>query len=130
MPEPPEQVEVKRVVPEKVTSKPGFWQRHHKAVFPIVGGIILDCADLATYGPIGLYTGMIVGCTVGWVISDYYAYSKKARLVFAILAGVYCSAPGTFFFPLATLSAVLGRKHGGGPRSDQPSQGAARKKGA
>lgn len=113
----PEQVQVKRVLSPVQPAKPGFWKRYHKAVFPILGGVILDCADLATYGPAGLYTGMIVGCTLGWFISEYYDYSKKGRVVFAILAGVYCTAPGTFFLPLATLSAVLGWHHGTGPRS-------------
>ncbi|MCP4452720.1 MAG: hypothetical protein GY809_14755 [Planctomycetes bacterium] len=113
----PKQVQVKRVLPPTGPVKPGFWQRYHRVVFPIVGGIILDCADLATYGPAGLYTGMIVGCTLGWLISDFYEYSKKGRVVFAILAGVYCTTPGTFLLPLATLSAVLGWQHGSGPRS-------------
>ena len=117
MSEKPEQVQVKRVLSPAESVKPGFWKRYHKAVFPIMGGVILDCADLATYGPAGLYTGMIVGCTVGWFISEYYDYSKKGRVVFAILAGVYCTTPGTFFLPLATLSAVLGWRHGTGPRS-------------
>lgn len=117
MSEKPEQVRVKRVASSDRASKPRFWQRYHKVLFPILGGIILDCADLATYGPAGLYTGMIVGGIVGWLISEFYDYSKKQRVVFAILAGVYCSTPGTFLLPLATLTAVFGWRHGGGPRS-------------
>lgn len=113
----PEQVEVKRVLPQDGSVRPGLWQRYRKALLPIVGGVILDCADLATYGPAGLYTGMIVGCTVGWLISDFYAYSKQGRLIFAILAGVYCTTPGTFFLPLATIAAVMGWMHGGGRNS-------------
>jgi hypothetical protein len=113
----PKEVQVKRVLSPTGSVKRGLWARYQKAVFPILGGIILDCADLATYGLAGLYTGMIVGCTVGWLISDFYEYSKKGRVVFAILAGVYCTTPGTFFLPLATLSAVLGWQHGNGPRS-------------
>jgi hypothetical protein len=122
MSEKPKQVEVKRVLTPRQSVRARLWQRYRKAVFPILGGIILDGADLATYGPAGLYTGMIVGCTVGWIISDFYDYSKQGRVVFAILAGVYCTTPGTFFLPLATLSAVLGWRHGSGPRSKSRQQ--------
>jgi len=119
MSEKPEQVEVKRVTDPPVhQDRGGLWQRYGKAAFPILGGIVLDCADLATYGPAGLYTGMIVGCIVGWIISDYYAYSTRGRVVFAILAGVYCTMPGTFFLPLATIAAVSGLKRGTGPNAN------------
>ena len=117
MPDKPKTVQVKRVPSSDKPVRPRFWHRYHKVLFPILGGVILDCADLATYGPAGLYTGMIVGCAVGWLISDFYDYSKKGRVVFAILAGVYCSTPGTFLLPLATLTAVSGWWHGTGPRS-------------
>ena len=61
MSEKPKQVQVKRVLSPRQSVISKLWQRYHKALFPILGGIILDCADLATYGPAGLYTGMIVG---------------------------------------------------------------------
>lgn len=109
MPEEPTQVKVKRVEPLEGSSPFGvLWHRCKKAAFPILGGLILDCADLATFGPAGLYSGLFVGGTIGWLISDYYAYSKKGRAVFALIAGLYCAMPGTFFLPLATLSAVFG----------------------
>jgi uncharacterized membrane protein YeaQ/YmgE (transglycosylase-associated protein family) len=119
MSETPEQVKVRRVIPQNGATKPGLWQRYHKVLLPIMGGVILDCADLATYGPAGLVTGMIVGCTVGWLISDFYDYSKQGRLIFAILAGVYCATPGTFFLPLATMAAVMGWMRGGGRNSKE-----------
>ncbi len=113
----PKQVQVKRVLSPREPVRSRLWKRYQKAVFPILGGLILDSADLATYGVSGLYAGMIVGCAVGWLISDFYHYSKKGRVIFAILAGVYCTTPGTFLLPLATLSAILGWQHGSGPRS-------------
>lgn len=111
----PEQVKVKRIRPaQKPCRGAASSQRSYRALFPILGGIILDCADLATYGPMGLFTGMIVGFTVGWLISDFYGYSRKGRVVFSLLAGIYCTIPGTFFLPLATIFAILGWLNGGG----------------
>ena len=111
MTEPPEQVEVRRVENpiEQAASKPSLMERFYVAIFPILGGLILDFADLATFGPIGLYAGMIVGCTIGWLISGIYGFSKNGRVIFSLLAGIYCTIPGTFFLPLATFISAAAR---------------------
>jgi hypothetical protein len=111
MAEPPEQVEVKRAErhPEQIPNKPSLAERLYAAIFPILGGLILDFADLATFGPVGIYTGMIVGCTIGWLISGIYDFSRNGRLIFALLAGIYCTIPGTFFLPLATVISAAAR---------------------
>lgn len=111
MTESPEQVEVRRVENpiEQAASKPSLMERFYVAIFPILGGLILDFADLATFGPIGLYAGMIVGCTIGWLISGIYGFSRNGRVIFSLLAGIYCTIPGTFFLPLATVIAVVAR---------------------
>ncbi len=111
MTESPEQVEVKRVENpiEQAVKKPSPMERLYVALFPILGGLILDFADLATFGPIGLYAGMIVGCTVGWLISGIYGFSRNGRVIFSLLAGIYCTIPGTFFLPLATVISAMTR---------------------
>ena len=79
------------------------------AFFPLLGGLILDFADLLTLGPIGLYTGMIVGGIIGWLISGIYGFSRNGRIILSLLAGIYCTIPGTFFVPLATMVAAMAR---------------------
>ena len=106
-----EKVEVKRIKnqPEKTSAPMDFHKRLYNAIFPIIGGLILDFADFVTLGPIGLYTGMIVGCTVGWLIGGIYNFSRNGRIICSILAGIYCTIPGTFFLPLATAISVISR---------------------
>ena len=111
MAEKPEKVDVKRVrkLARRPPAEPGLPQRLYNAVFPILGGLILDFADLATFGPIGIYTGMIVGGVIGWLISDIYGFSKSGRTICSVLAGLYCMVPGTFFLPLATVVSAVAR---------------------
>jgi len=104
-----EKVEVKRIEKrqeQRPVSK-GLYERLYNALLLIAGGLILDFADFVTLGPIGLYVGMIVGCTVGWLISRIYNFSKTGRIICSILAGIYCTIPGTFFLPLATFIAAI-----------------------
>ena len=111
MTESPEQVEVRRVEKtiEQAVKKPSLMERFYVAIFPILGGLILDFADFVTFGPVGLYAGMIVGCTIGWLISGIYGFSRNGRILLSLLAGVYCTIPGTFFLPLATAISALAR---------------------
>ena len=106
-----EHVEVKRRTgsPEREIPDPALLKRSYNAFFPIIGGLILDFADLATFGPIGLFGGMFVGSLIGWLISGIYDFSPKGRLIYAFLAGLYCTIPGTFFIPLATIVSALAR---------------------
>jgi len=124
MTESPEQVEVKRVETqvEQAANKPSLIERFYKAIFPILGGLILDFADLATFGPVGLYTGMLVGCTIGWLISGIYEFSRNGRLIFTLLAGIYCTIPGTFFLPLATAISAVARFRGKSQAEDKTQQ--------
>lgn len=129
MTESPEQVEVKRVEThlEQAANKPSLIERFYKAIFPIIGGLILDFADLATFGPVGIYTGMIVGCTIGWLISGIYEFSRNGRLIFSLLAGIYCTIPGTFFLPLATVISAVARFREKSQSDGKDSQGTVRR---
>lgn len=83
--------------------------RLHRALGPLAGGIILDVVDLATFGPIGLAFGWLVGGLVGWWVSSIYGFSAKGRLAFALLCAVYITIPFTGLFPLATIISSVAR---------------------
>jgi len=108
----PEKVQVTRIrhkPPQPQHSGLSLLQRLYKALFPLIGGLVIDLTDLATFGPAGIYAGFIVGATVGWLISSIYGFSTRTRAIWAILAGIYCMVPGTAFFPIATVVSVMSR---------------------
>jgi len=81
--------------------------RLHRALGPLAGGIILDTTDFLTMGPFGLVFGLVLGGLVGWWVSSIYEFSDKARLRWAVLAGLYCAIPFTAPLPLATIISVI-----------------------
>lgn len=84
-------------------------ERLHRALGPLAGGLILDFVDLATFGPLGFYLGPIVGALVGWWISSIYRYKTSSRIIWAILAALYCTIPLTEIIPVATIISALAR---------------------
>ena len=83
--------------------------RLHRAIGPIAGGLILDFVDLATFGPIGLFGGFLIGAIVGWWVSSIYDFTHRSRVLFAVLAAVYTAIPLTEPFPIATGISALAR---------------------
>ncbi len=82
-------------------------QRLQKTIGPVVAGLILDFVDLATFGPIGLYAGMILGGGIAWYICSLYDLPWKTRIIWSLIAGIYCTLPFTEFIPLATILGAL-----------------------
>jgi len=109
--EEPEKVEVKQVrrQPPQKSQQSTLYKRLYNAIFPVIGGLILDLTDLATFGPIGLYFGFLLGAAIGWLVGSIYGFSTRTRLFWTILAGIYCMVPGTAFFPLATIISAAAR---------------------
>lgn len=106
----PEKVEVKRVNNSAPNNRPmSILSRLNNAIAPFAGGMLLDTLDVATFGPFGLYFGLIIGFAAGWWISSVYGFRKQTKLIWSLLAGIYCMVPGTEFFPLATIIAIIGR---------------------
>ncbi len=100
----------RKAAPEEATGdQRSLIKRLHEALGPILGGLILDVADFATLGPIGLYVGWLAGGLAGLWISSIYKFSWKARVLFAIFAAVYCTIPVTGPFPLATIVSAVAR---------------------
>ncbi|MDP2653349.1 MAG: hypothetical protein Q8Q08_04885 [Candidatus Omnitrophota bacterium] len=91
------------------TQDPDIGKRAERALGPIAAGMILDCVDLATFGPVGLFLGPIVGGVVGWYLAGAAQLPEKWRLPAAILSGVYCMTPGTEIIPVATIIGALSR---------------------
>lgn len=83
--------------------------RLHRALGPLAGGIVLDFVDLATFGPIGLLGGFVMGGLIGWWISSIYDFSLRGRSVFAVLAAAYTAIPFTEILPLATMISAWAR---------------------
>jgi hypothetical protein len=109
--EEPEQVDVKRVLSEQQEAPQQLTvgRRLYNALFPVIGGLVLDLTDFVTFGPIGLYTGLLIGGLVGWLISSIYGFSTKKRLLWALLSGIYCTIPVTEFVPVATILSTIAR---------------------
>ncbi|MDH3686315.1 MAG: hypothetical protein OEP95_08815 [Myxococcales bacterium] len=74
---------------------------------PVVAGMLLDLVDLATFGPVGLYGGFVVGAGLGWWLAGQYGLSRRGRLFAAVAAAVYSATPATEWLPLGTLAGAL-----------------------
>jgi len=87
----------------------GFFQRLHKALGPITGGLLLDFVDLATIGPMGIMFGALLGGLVGWWITSIYNVRGTARVFLITIAAMYCTIPLTALFPIATIFCAICR---------------------
>ncbi len=76
-----------------------------------MAGLLLDAADFATYGPIGLWVGFFVGALAGWLLAPSLGISQPRRWLAALGSGAYCMLPFTAFLPLATVLGALVRLH-------------------
>ncbi|MFC3193075.1 hypothetical protein ACFODZ_02360 [Marinicella sediminis] len=70
---------------------------------PLAGGVLLDLVDLATFGPVGLYLGPVIGGLLGWWLARVYRFGITGQCVLITLTVVYCTLPGTGLVPLATI---------------------------
>ncbi len=70
---------------------------------PIAAGVLLDLADFATLGPVGLYLGALVGGIAGWLLAAGLGVRRERRFGYAVAAAVYCTLPFTAYLPVATL---------------------------
>ncbi|MHC4824323.1 MAG: hypothetical protein ACYTEP_09925 [Planctomycetota bacterium] len=90
----------------------GTFRKLYRALGPLAGGILLDTLDLATFGPLGLYVGWMVGLLVGWWIASIHEFGSIGKALFAALAAVYLTMPMTELFPVATLVSAAARFRG------------------
>jgi hypothetical protein len=89
------------------------------AIGPVAAGLLLDLVDFATYGPIGLWTGLAVGGLTGYFLAASLGVPPERRLTYALVAGVYCMLPFTAFLPAGTLLGALVRYREGHPEAPE-----------
>jgi len=106
--EEPEVMEPEVISPEGKESE-GFFGRLEGAFGPIVAGMIIDAIDIATFGPFGIFVGMIVGGTAAYWMCSIYRLPIYQRFLWALAAGLYCTVPRTEFIPIATLIGAFAR---------------------
>lgn len=104
----PEVMEPEVIAPEG-EERPGFFGRLEDAFGPIVAGMIIDAIDVATFGRFGLLVGMVVGGTAAFWLCSIYRMPVYQRFLWAVAAGIYCTAPRTEFIPLATIIGAFSR---------------------
>ncbi|MFC1497706.1 hypothetical protein ACFLS1_04415 [Verrucomicrobiota bacterium] len=97
---PPEDKQEKKEEPA-----PGTFCRYERAFGPIVGGLIIDLMDLATFGLVGIMCGLLVGAAAGFWVASISAISAVA----GVQKIVYCTIPFTEIFPVATLIGAYAR---------------------
>lgn len=98
----------------------GPLQRLQRSLGPVLGGLVLDTVDLATFGPVGLYGGFLLGGAVGWWVATLYGFGGARRGLVTGLAALYTGFPGTAFIPLATIVGGLVRVGGWRSPRDEP----------
>jgi hypothetical protein len=76
---------------------------------PIAAGLLLDLVDVATYGPVGIWAGLVVGGAAGYLLAAGLGVPSERRLTYAAVSGMYCMMPFTAFLPVATVVGALVR---------------------
>jgi hypothetical protein len=85
------------------------WTRYNYAFGPVGAGLIIDAVDFVTFGPVGLALGFPVGAAAGYWLARSLRLETNPSLLCALIAGVYCTIPGTELLPLGTLVGALVR---------------------
>ncbi|MCA9741816.1 MAG: hypothetical protein H6695_17625 [Deferribacteres bacterium] len=79
-----------------------------KVLLPIISGLLIDIIDFATFGPLGLYGGFVLGAAATYFLCMLQRVPQRQSIYLAIAAGLYCMTPLTEFIPLGTaLGAYL-----------------------
>ena len=84
-------------------------RRLNYALGPIGAGMMIDAVDFITYGPIGLILGLPVGAAAGYWLGRSMRLESHMCWICAVVAGIYCTIPGTELLPLGTLVGALVR---------------------
>jgi hypothetical protein len=94
---------------EKRQSSSRMFSCYNYAFGPVVAGLIIDAVDLVTFGPVGLALGFPIGAAAGYWLARSLRLETNASLICAVMAGIYCTIPGTELLPLGTLVGALVR---------------------
>ena len=94
---------------EKQQSPSRKLSRYNYAFGPVGAGLIIDAVDFVTFGPVGLALGFPLGAAAGYWLARSLRLETNTSLICALIAGVYCTMPGTELLPLGTLVGALVR---------------------
>lgn len=97
--------------------------RVYYALGPLAAGILLDVLDLATWGPVGIAIGAVVGAYAGWIIGGFEGLSRDGRVTLAVCAALYMMIPMTETLPIATAFTLIARFMKGPRQPDDPDRG-------
>ncbi len=84
-------------------------RRLNRAFGPVVAGMIIDGVDFVTFGPIGLICGFPLGGLAGYWLGRCLGFDREMSIYCGLIAGVYCTIPGTELLPLGTLIGAYAR---------------------
>lgn len=84
-------------------------QRLNRAFGPVIAGMIIDGVDFVTFGPMGLICGLPVGGLAGYWLGRCLGFDRELSVYCGIVAGIYCTIPGTELLPLGTLIGAYAR---------------------
>lgn len=79
---------------------------------PILGGLLIDAVDFATFGPLGLGGGFVLGGLTALAVCALNGIEGKRRWMLVGAAALYTALPFTEALPLATVMAILVRLAG------------------
>ena len=94
--------------PDRSKNKAALIERLQRSFGFLIGAMILDIVDLASFGPLGI-GGFFIGIFVGWWMLSVYDLSIKTKIWLSLLAGIYCLVPFTELIPVATLITAFAR---------------------
>lgn len=83
-------------------NKQSILEKFIKSFGLIILGVILDVADLATFGAWGLYLGAMVGGLLGLYLAYAMNWGWKGQCLMVLFGGAYCMLPATELIPVAT----------------------------
>ena len=84
------------------------WRGAAAVAAPMLGGMLMDLADLFSLGPQAVPLAILVAAPLGWGIASALGLSRSWRLGSALVGGIYCLLPGMELIPAATATSLLG----------------------
>jgi len=103
----PIEVEVERVDPGAEEAGSGGAERSSTGWGPVAVGLVLDLADLLTFGPGMKKVAVPIGFVVGFYAGVRMGLPLKQRLGLGAVGAAYCSVSATSPFPIGTIVGSL-----------------------
>ncbi len=87
----------------------GTWARLGRALGPVLPGLVIDAVDAATFGPLGIWLGPLLGGPAGWFLARQAGLGRGHAALLAAATAVYCAVPFTAAIPVGTLVGAWAR---------------------